>query len=113
MNTTCSHCQSVLKPLFNVTLFCPNDCDRIFTPNTKWYSWYSCAQAVGAVVDNEIYLTPDFETIRKKVLEMGSGTKIWEVQILEGAKIEKSVGPYGVFYGGPIRLIGEVRDGDR
>ncbi len=108
MNKTCAHCQSVLKPLFNVTMFCPNDCDRFLKPDCRWYSWYSCAQAPGAVYKNESYLTTVLETIKAKVNALGSGTRIWEVKLMDDAKVERVQGLAGVFSGGPVQLVGEV-----
>lgn len=100
----CANCGTQMKPLFNVTLFCPNDCDKIHANNAVWYSWY-CSQTVGNVVDNEMYLTMNIDMI--KTIAEQKQAKIWEVKLEPAATIVKM--GLGIYRGGPVRMIREVK----
>jgi hypothetical protein len=102
VDRTCRYCGKKLKPLFNVTLWCPDDCDRLVSPGTKWYSFYHIS-SVGYRVDKESYLTMDVELCKKKAKDMGG--KAWEVELEANAVVQKTESIPNVYNGGPVRLV--------
>lgn len=103
----CSYCGAKMKALFNVTLFCPNECDRIHSPSTKWYSYYTSI-APGTIVDNETYLTHRIDVIKTKI-KQSPGVNVWQVQPHGDTWQFKNIGG-NIFQGGPVKVVCMVND---
>ena len=108
VDRSCKYCGTKMKALFNVSLYCPNDCDRVHSPNTKWYSYYTSISP-GTVVDCEMYLTHLIDVIKNKV-SLSPGVKVWQVEP-HGDKCQfKNIGG-NIFQGGPVKVVCEVKNG--